>query len=73
MIVNTPNRYGSLDMLDLSLLSEHAKGELLDFYQFLLDRYGQQQRLRHLPETFYQPVKTRVYHPFDREAIYYDR
>jgi hypothetical protein len=57
--------------LDLSGLSKQARQELLDFYQFLLERYGiQQQTRKSLPSIFYKPVKTQMYQPFDRHAIY---
>lgn len=62
MITRTHDARGETEILDLSLLSEQAAQELLDFYQFLLDRYGTKPRsLRKLPETFYNPVKTRTY------------
>jgi hypothetical protein len=57
--------------LDLSPLSVRARQELLDFYQYLLERYGKQQRSnKPLPEMFYRPVKTRTYKKFNREEIY---
>ena len=71
MVTNTKGDNTHTEYLDLSLLSKQAKQELLDFYQFLLGRYGMQGQSRtSLPSIFYQPVKTRIYHPFDRNAIY---
>ena len=50
------------EILDLSLLSEQAKWELWDFYQFLLDRYGiKPGSAEKLPDKFYNPVKTKRY------------
>ncbi len=60
--------------LDLSQLTEHAKQELVDFYQFLLERYGVNQRTtRSLPDIFYHPVKTRTYQQINREETYNGR
>jgi hypothetical protein len=60
--------------LDLSPLSVQARQELLDFYQYLLERYGKQQHSnKPLPEIFYKPVKIRAYQKFNREEIYYAR
>jgi hypothetical protein len=57
--------------LDVSQLTEQAKQELVDFYQFLLERYGVNQRSpKTLPDIFYHPVKTRTYQQFNRDAIY---
>ncbi len=74
MISKVNDVKGDMEMLDVSLLSEQAKQELMDFYHFLLERYGTQPRSRkRLPETFYDPVKTRAYQRFDREEIYNER
>ncbi len=74
MITRTDDVKVDMEILDLSLLSEQAKQELIDFYQFLLERYGTKSRsLRKLPETFYDPVKTRTYQRVDRGEIYNDR
>ena len=71
MVTRTKGPNTHTEYLDLSVLSNQAKQELLDFYQFLLERYGMQRHSRtSLPSIFYNPVKTRIYHPFDRDAIY---
>ena len=58
--------------LDLSPLSVQARQELVDFYHYLLERYGTQDHLpKPLPEIFYKPVKIRAYQKFDREEIYH--
>ena len=74
MIAKTNGWQIETTYLDLSQLTEQAKQELVDFYQFLLERYGvKPQPPKTLPDIFYQPVKTRVYQPFDREEIYHGR
>lgn len=74
MISRANNMKEDMNMLDISVLSEQAQQELMDFYHFLLERYGKkQQTLKKLPETFYHPVKTERYHRFDREEIYNGR
>ena len=59
--------------LDLSLLTEQGKQELLDFYQFLLERYSAQKQVSTLPEVFYTPIKTTRYQRMNREEIYHER
>jgi hypothetical protein len=71
MVTKTKGFDEHINSLDLSILSDQAQGELVDFYYFLLERYGRQQPSpRSLPPIFYQPIKTRRYHPFKREDIY---
>ena len=48
MLAKTKGLDTSTEYLDLSVLSEQAKWELLDFYQFLLERYGRQRRSKGL-------------------------
>ncbi len=59
--------------LELSRLTEQGKQELLDFYQFLLERYSARQQVSTLPEVFYTPVKTTQYQPVNREEVHYER
>lgn len=74
MLSGTTTVHAEGNMLGLSLLSEQAKQELLDFYQFLLDRYGAKQSdAARLPASFYHPMKVAAYHYFDREEIYNER
>ena len=47
--------------LDVSCLTEQAKQELLDFYQFLLQRYGAQPLSKFPPSQLEPPDTPSVY------------
>jgi hypothetical protein len=71
MLSKTKELNTNTEYLDLSILSEPAKQELQDFYQFLLERYGRQQSTgTALPHIFYNPIRVSTYQPFKREEIY---
>jgi hypothetical protein len=65
------------DILDLSSMPRQAKKEILNYYQFLLERYGHKKKRTasistQLPEGFYHPVKVKRYIPVSRDEIYGD-
>nr|WP_163329296.1 DUF2281 domain-containing protein [Desulfurobacterium thermolithotrophum] len=60
----------TLEKIDLELLPEEARKELIDFYEFLLNKYGVKKR-RNLPKGFYSPIKVKSYIQIaKREEIY---
>ena len=58
--------------IDLSLLPEEARRELIDFYEFLLQKYRIKERKhKTLPRGFYSPVRVASYSRIaSREEIY---
>jgi hypothetical protein len=51
---------------------------LVDFYQFLVEKYTQKKQEKELsdssglPDEFYKPIKVKKYLKFDRQEIYQD-
>ncbi|NIM13475.1 MAG: hypothetical protein GTO45_15285 [Candidatus Aminicenantes bacterium] len=66
------------DNLDISIFSPDVKRQLVDFYQFLVEKYVQKKQEKELsdssglPDEFYKPIKVKKYLKFDREEIYQD-
>ena len=54
--------------IDLEKLPEEARKELLDFYEFLLQKYKKKKRKAKIDELV--PKKTKVFKPLKREEIY---
>ena len=65
-----------LEKIDMSILPEEVRRELVDFYLFLVEKYGKKEKVNDelisskLPETFYKPIKVKKYSRFNREEIY---
>ena len=57
--------------LDLEVLPEQAKRELLDFYRSLIQKYGIKKRV--LPQGFYQPLKVKSYSKIAKREEIYER
>ena len=57
--------------LDLEILPDEAKKELLDFYNFLIQKYGI--RKRPLPQGFYHPFKVESYSKIAKREEIYER
>ena len=66
------------EKLDISVLPEEVKNQLIDYYQFLLGKYVQSKQSENLsissrlPDEFYNPIKVDKYLEFNREEIYQD-
>jgi len=58
--------------LDLEILPDEARKQIIDFYEFLLRKYGYKQRKdkSKLPEEFYKPIRKEKYLSVKREEIY---
>lgn len=58
--------------IDMSILPGKVQEELIDFYQFLVEKYGKDKNdesiFKHsrLPEEFYKPIRVASYHHFNR-------
>ncbi len=57
--------------LDLEILPEEARIELLDFYRSLIQKYGIKKRV--LPQGFYQPLKVKSYSKIAKREEIYER
>ncbi len=63
-----------MEKIDLTLLPEEAKRELIDFYNFLLQKYKvKDNKLKVLPKGFYSPVKVASYSIVARRQDIYER
>ena len=63
-----------IEKIDLEVLPEEAKRELIDFYNFLLQKYRVKERkLKVLPRGFYSPVKITSYSRIARREDIYER
>ena len=65
----------SANILDLSTLPNTARREVTDFYQFVMQRYGQAQKKqaavkKKLPDEFYKPMSVHQYLTVSRDEIY---
>lgn len=64
--------------IDISVLPVKVREELIDFYHFLVEKYGSYKAEEagsvdsKLPEEFYKPIRVKRYLHFDREEIYRD-
>jgi len=58
--------------LDLEVLPEQAKRELLDFYRSLIQKYGIRKRAL-LPQGFYHPLKVKSYSKIAKREEIYER
>lgn len=59
--------------IDLSILSEEAKRELIDFYYFLVDKYGRRTKVRKttkFEKTVSNPLKVKNIIIPAREQLY---
>ncbi len=59
--------------LDISILPEEAQRELLDFYEFLVEKYGKKGKIKKynwelLKHILPQPIKR--FEPIKREDLY---
>ena len=65
--------------IDMSALQEVEQQELMLFYSFLLfkskkiNNKTKQNKTKHLPETFYSPIKVNNFQIFNRDEIYSNR
>ena len=57
--------------LDLEILPEEARIELLDFYRSLIQKYGIKKRV--LPQGFYQPLNVKSYSKIAKREEIYER
>jgi len=57
--------------LDLEILPEEARIELLDFYRSLIQKYGIKKRV--LPQGFYHPLKVKSYSKIAKREEIYER
>ncbi len=57
-----------MQIINLDELPEEAQKELLDFYEFLLQKYKKKKRKRKIEEVIPREVKT--FQPLKREEIY---
>ena len=55
--------------IDLEKLPEEARKELLDFYEFLLEKYGKKKKNRLNIEKLL-PKKVKFFDPLNRDDIY---
>ena len=58
--------------LDLEILPNEAKKELMDFYEKLLKKYKIKTK-RVLPKGFYQPIKVESYSNLGKREEIYER
>jgi hypothetical protein len=67
-----------MSQIDMSVLPERVQGELIDFYHFLVEKYGRKNKKvnqmisSRLPDEFHKPIKVRQYVKFSRDEIYQD-
>jgi hypothetical protein len=67
-----------MSQIDMSVLPERVQGELIDFYQFLVEKYGRKNKKvnqmisSRLPDEFYKPINVKQYWKFSRDEIYQD-
>jgi len=54
--------------INLNDLPEEAQRELLDFYEFLLQKYKKRKKKKKIDEII--PKKVKVFQPIEREEIY---
>ena len=57
--------------LDLEILPEEARIELLDFYRSLIQKYGIKKRV--LPQGFYHLLKVKSYSKIAKREEIYER
>ncbi len=57
-----------MQIINLDELPEEAQKELLDFYEFLLQKYKKQKRKKRIEEVI--PRKVKAFQPMTREKIY---
>jgi len=62
------------ERIDLTLLPEDARRELIDFYEFLLMKYKVgKEKHKALPKGFYSPVKVESYSLIARREEVHER
>ena len=61
-----------MEKLNLEVLPEEAKKELMEFYNSLLQKYKIRKR-KSLPEGFYHPIKVASYSMIARREEIYGR
>jgi len=57
-----------MQTINLNELPEEAQKELLDFYEFLLQKYKKRKRKKGIEEVI--PRKVKAFQPMKREEIY---
>ena len=57
-----------MQTINLNELPEEAQKELLDFYEFLLQKYKKRKRKKKIEEII--PRKVKVFQPMKRDEIY---
>lgn len=57
-----------MQTINLNELPEEAQRELLDFYEFLLQKYKKRKRKKRIEEII--PRKVKAFQPMKREEIY---
>ncbi|MBC8526549.1 MAG: hypothetical protein H8D22_06760 [Candidatus Cloacimonetes bacterium] len=56
--------------LDVLSMPFEARKELLDFYEFLIQKYKYRKKKETLPDEFYRPIQIKNYINYKREDIY---
>ena len=50
-----------METLNLDLLPDNAKKELLDYYYLLKEKYSRKKNIKKLPDGFYNPIEIKSY------------
>ena len=60
-----------METLNLDLLPDEAKRELLDYYNSLKEKYSKERKFKKLPDGFYKPIEIESYELIaSRDEIY---